>query len=284
MALALIVTPAVSSAQEPSLRDLLVRATGYVDTLLEQLSDTVAEERYAQRWRLPNARNNELLKRLLVSDYLIVRLDHTNRHYGLRDVFEVDGQPVRDREERLSRLFLNPSLGSNARIQGILSDSARYNLGDVQRNINTPTLALLFLSANFKSRFKFERAMDRSPSLKLDGLNTSDDVWVLAYEESWPTTVIDGTGGRPLPSKGRFWIEPDTGRVLASELGVRDSGWDLVIDVRYDEDEKMGHFVPVEMRERFRQPQVASRIVGTATYTRFRKFRVHVDESAPPRD
>ncbi len=278
-ALALAVTPVVSRAQEPSLMDVLVRATEYVDTLLGQLSDTVSEERYEQRWRLPTGQDRESVKRVLVSDYSIVTPEGAKRPYGFRDVFEVDGRPVRDRAERLSKLFLNSSIRSDRQIQEILRESARHNLGDVDRTINTPTLALIFLSANDKSRCAFERVSDTSPRLKMDRSDMAADAWVLAYKETWPTTIIVGRGGRNMPAEGRFWIKPATGRVLMSELIVRDTG-ELTIAVRYDEDERLGHSVPVEMRERY-QPQRGSyaRVDGKATYTSFRQFQVHVEES-----
>ena len=291
-AVALAAAPAAAYAQEPALADVLARAGNYVTGFSETLSGAVAEERYDQFTTIPTARGfgrfpndgGERIRRTLRSDYLLVRPAGEDRYYGFRDVFEVDGRPVRDREQRLSKLFLDPSASADAQIQGILRDSARYNIGDVHRNFNVPTLALLFLEAGHRSRFAFERATDDEPPLGVDGPTAGDELWVVAYREDWPTTFIRGRGRSNLPASGRFWIEAATGRVLASELAVEDSELSAVIAVRYAVDPSLGHLVPAEMRERYENHRQGSRVDGTATYSGFRRFQVQVTESEPFRD
>ena len=282
---------AAGQAGQPRLVDVLVRATAHVDRLGEQLSGTVAEERYRQRATVPGAGGggffgdrSAIVRRTLRSDYLLVRPRNAGWYYGFRDVFEVDGQPVRDREQRLAELFLNPSATTDMQIRGIVRDSSRYNIGDVRRNFNVPTLALLFLHSGYKPRFDFERAADDAPRLGLDRPEGTGAVWVVAYRETWPTTLIRGRERRNLPAGGRFWIEPATGRVLASELTVADAEIEATIAVRYRADDGLGHLAPVEMRERYENRRQGSRVDGTATYTGFRRFQVQVSESAPFRD
>jgi hypothetical protein len=281
--LALLAAVPVAGAQEPLLTAVLRRATAYVDELHEQMSGMVAEERYEQRATGGDVAfwGNAPRRRVLRSDFLLVRPEGEERFYGFRDVFEVDRRTVRDREDRLSRLFLDPSVSSDQQVEGILSDSARYNIGDVERNINTPTYALLFLRSSHKPRFDFTRVFDASPPLGLEAPADTAGVWVLRYEETWPTTLLHGRDGRNLPAEGRFWVEPDTGRVLVSELIIDDPALEATITVRYETDEAMGHLVPVEMRERYDTRKVASRVVGTATYSRFRRFQVQVEEARP---
>jgi len=289
---ACVVMIAMTAAQEPSLQDVLARATDYVSQLNNQLSGTVAEEQYEQRATTPVAsgfgqfRNDSVtsFRRTLKSDYLLARPDGANQYFGFRDVFEVDGHPVRDRDERLARLFLNPSATADRQIYGILSESARYNIGNIERNFNTPTLALLFLQDAYKPRFAFERVSRRSPRLGLDVADSTNDVWVIEYKEDWPTTVIRGRDRKNLPAHGRFWIETTTGRVLASELTLKSAEIDVTISVGYDADQKLGHFVPAEMRERYENRGEQSYVEGTATYTDFRRFQVQVEESEPFRD
>ena len=154
----------------------------------------------------------------------------------------------------------------------------------MRRNFNVPTLALLFLEAGHRSRFAFERATDDEPPLGLDRPAAGDELWVVAYREDWPTTVIRGRGRSNLPAAGRFWIEAATGRVLASELSVEDSELSALIAVRYAVDPRLGHLVPAEMRERYENHRQGSRVDGTATYTGYRRFQVQVTESEPFRD
>ena len=157
-------------------------------------------------------------------------------------------------------------------------------MGDVDRNVNTPTLALLFLRSGYNLRSRFERTADTGILLDLDAPPGAADAWVIGYEEDWPTSVIRGRDDGNLPASGRFWIDPATGKVLITELILDSEDLESIITVRYASDETLGHFVPVEMRERYRNRDTGSRIRGTATYSRFRQFRVIVDEGVPLRD
>ena len=287
VALALALAPQAGRAQVPSLVDVLARATDYIDEFDDQLSGIVAEERYEQRSRALEScgfGDYDVRRRVLRSNFLLIRPEGEERHYGFRDVFEVDGRPVRDRQERLTTLFLDPSVSAERQIQGIRTESARYNIGGVERNFNTPTFALLFLRLSHKLRFEFERVTDTSPRLDLDPPADPAGVWVLRYTEVWPTSVIRGRDGRNLPAEGRFWIEAATGRVLVTELIVDDDAVNATITVRYEADDAMGHLLPVEMRERYDSRRPDSRVDGTATYSRFRRFQVQVEESRPFRD
>ena len=262
-------------AQPPTLVEVLRRATDYVETLHAQLSGIVAEERYEQE----EVGGGQRRRRRLQSDFLLIQPEGAERYYGFRDVFEADGRAVRDRGERLARLFLDPTATSDRQIERIRAESALYNIGGVQRNFNPPTYALLFLRASHKSRFSFERVDERSLPLGLDGPDDDARLWVLAYRETWPTTAIRGADGRNMPAAGRFWVEPDTGRVLATELTVNDPALRATIAVRFETSAEVGHLVPVEMRERYDNRRTVSRVEGTAVYGRFRQFQVEVTES-----
>ena len=291
LGLSLLAVPVAAGAQDPTLVDVLDRTTRYVSELSARLSGTVAEERYEQRATTPadsrigsGGSRSTFYRRTLRSDYLLVRPRNSGWYYGFRDVFEVDGKPVRDRQERLTALFLDPSATADRQIRGIVRDSARYNIGDVRRNFNIPTLALLFLHPDNRSRFDFERTGDDEPRLGLERPAGNGEVWAVAYREDWPTTLIRGRERSNLPASGRFWIERATGRVLATEVDVRDAEVEATIAVRYRLDDGLGHLVPAEMRERFENRRQRSRVDGTATYTDFRRFQVQVSESAPFRD
>ena len=289
---ALVLTAPVSTrAQEPSLTEVLARAARYVTDFREQLSGIVAEEAYQQRSRGPSTYTfrgfeSREERRKLRSDFLLVRPEGLSRYYEFRDVFEVDGRPVRDREERLTKLFLDQSASAAKQIRDIVMDSARYNIGNIERTLNTPTLALLILHPIYQPRFRFTRVAAGSPMLPLSKENLPDptEVWVVEFEEMWPDTVIRGDNRRDLPAEGRFWIEPATGRAWLSELVIDDPQVRATVDVGYRQDPVIGHLVPVEMRERYRNRLNGSRVDGTATYSRFRRFKVEVHEAEPFRN
>ena len=280
-----LATPLAAQEEEPSLGPLLARVTAYVDEFYTQLSGMVAEERYEQRSRTPELSlrggfpGNSNLHRVLRSDFLLVRPEGEEEYVGFRDVFEVDGQPVRDRQDRLTRLFLEPSASAEWQILEIRDDSARYNIGNVERNINVPTVALLFLRSRYAPQVEFELTADTSPRLGLDRPEGAADLLVVQFEEGEGPTLIRGRGGRDFPAAGRFWIEPETGRVFGSELRLFDTSVDITISVVYGAVDTMGHLVPIEMRERYDIRRSRSRVEGTAMYSHFRRFQVQVDET-----
>lgn len=268
----------LSHAQESSLDAVLTRANSYVDGLQERLIGVVMEERYRQRVSDGYVDHRHVTMR---SDYLLVRLEGSARPYGFRDVFEVNGRLVRDRGERLVQLFLSPTVTLNRQIEGILMESARYNLGGVQRTTNTPTLPLLFLTSSHRSRFEFQLADDTAPELDMDEPDAASGVRVISYREVSSPTIIQRRGGRDTPAAGRYWVEPATGRVLLTELVLSAAMVSSNITTRYAHNGTMGHSVPVEMRERYINWNNRQRVNGTADYTRFRRFQVRVEEGTP---
>jgi hypothetical protein len=282
------VLAAPAAAQEPSLKAVLTRAAAYVAEFHRQLSSIVAEEKYVQNWYSPSRSGmgaaTQRGHRELKSDLLLLKPGHTDAWMAFRDVFEVDGDAVRDRQERLAHLFLEQTPRADALIGRILDESSRYNIGDIRRNVNTPTYPLLFLEAANHFRFKFKQTTDRQPRTEpenpaRDGaFRVSTEVWVIAYEEKEAGTMIKTDGRKDLPAKGRFWIEPATGRVLMSELLVSNRKLRATIDVSYQSAPLLGLLVPIEMREWYDNMSTKSHIEAQATYGRFRQFQVNTDQ------
>jgi hypothetical protein len=271
-----------AEAQQPTLATVLERAGTYVTELERRLSGIVAEERYRQEWTmLPRGWPlvSEQRYRDLVSDLLLVKLASEDRWVQFRDVYEVDGAPVRDRSDRLVKLFLERPESAGAQLTTILAESARYNIGNIIRTVNTPTVALAFLEPANQRRFRFFRANDRPPAAVRDRVRLPPDAWAVRYEETGADTFIKTTSEKRLPSHGRFWIEPATGQVLVTELIAEDRAVRATIDVVYRDDPAMDLALPVEMRERYEGRTNRSLIEGVATYGGFRQFTVNVDET-----
>lgn len=96
-------SPGVAAGQNNARDDLLAKASVYVQQFVEQFSNVVAEETLVQETTNPRR------KRTLRSDFLLVRFPGEPQWLVFRDVAEVDGKPVRDKEERLTTLFLEPA-------------------------------------------------------------------------------------------------------------------------------------------------------------------------------
>jgi len=280
--LSTLATPAAAAVDEPSVTTVLDRAAEYVAGFHRQLSSIVAEERYVQHWstasRGGRKGSTDLGHRELLSDVLLVKPLDTDDWLQYRDVYEVDGTPIRDRRERIGQLFREGTLSSDARMRTILEDSARYNIGDIQRNVNTPLFPLQFLRVFNQCRFTFTRTTDvaarptTADSEEASAFRVSTEVWVIAYRERRSDTMIHTAGHRDFPSRGRFWIEPGTGRVLMSELLLENRSIKVAIDVSYQSEPLLGLFVPVEMRERYEAARTHSLIECRATYGRFRQL------------
>jgi hypothetical protein len=280
--------PALAAADPPAtLKDVLARVGDYVDRYERELSGIVAEEHYIQQEGVSSQPPPP--RRELNSDLLLVRLAGSEGYVQFRDVFEVDGHAVRDRSERLVKLFLDSSAESSRQTGQIIAESARYNIGSIQRNINVPLLALMFIHPRNQSRFTFTMSTeDRGipKGLPESGhFAVSVDVRVLSFRETGtPTFIRDPSNKRGAArSSGRIWVETDTGRVLMTELVVESSSVRSSTQVSYQSEPLVGFLVPVEMHESYAASRPSRyRIDGTATYGNFRQFTVKTNESIVP--
>jgi hypothetical protein len=251
----------------PPVDELLRRAADYIDEYERQFSGVVSEEHYVQV--SSNAMGNRPITRRLRSDMLLIRTN-PNGWMGFRDVFEVDGKAVRDRNERLYKLFLTPGADAMVQARAIVEESTRFNLGaqdgTLIRTINLPTLALAFLRREHQDRLKFEA----------DGTRKIADTRAvqLKYAEQVLPRLI--TTRDSAPASGRFSIDPVSGRVVQSKLVFRSAGTDATIEVVYASRPGVDVWVPISMVESYRLKGGLT-IDGRATYSNFRKFTVAVD-------
>jgi hypothetical protein len=286
-AVVLVLQGSSASGQEPTLAEVLERAGAYVTAFQRQLSGVVTEESYVQDvteaagFSLRSTRRSAVTHRVLKSDLLLVKPQGAERWIQFRDVFDVDGKAIRDRSERLMKLFVEPSASTAAQVKQIVDESVRYNIGNILRTINVPVFALLILERGHQEHFKFTRVDAGAPTIARD-LAVPAGAWVIRYEEIGPNTLITTTNDRDLPSHGRFWIDPATGRVLMSELIAEDVALHGTIVVRYEADVLPDLLVPIAMRERYLERRSGARVDGAATYGRYRRFQVKVDEKIAP--
>ena len=269
-------------AQEPdadriSVELLLGRAGWYVQEFIEQFSNVVSEETYIQDSSVPmqsaallgragaTARN-----RILKSDFLLVSVSSALEWVPFRDVFEVDSQPIRDREQRLARLFLKPSEDSLQQAHRIQDESARYNLGNMRRTINNPVLGLVVVQADFQERFRY--------SLGKTDPKVGPGVWIVDYHEEARPAIIRGRSDLDLFAHGRIWIEAETGRVMKTEVLLEQPTLRARISTSFRFDDRFGIAVPFEMQEEYKFDN-GTRVNAVATYDRFRRFDVSTDEN-----
>lgn len=188
-----------------TIEQVLERVGRYVVDYGERMSLVIGAEHYVQGDSYRRAP-----PRTLVSECALVRVG--DDWLGFRDVYEADGKPVRDRRDRLERLFF--AAGANAVEQGrrIADESARYNVGAVQRNFNVPTMSLFFVHPINQGRFRFSKKGED----RIEGAM----IWKIGYRESRTPTIIRTSNGMNMPVSGTFWVDPVDGRVMRTEMEI----------------------------------------------------------------
>jgi hypothetical protein len=260
--------------RQPMVEAVVGRAGEYVGRFVQAFSNVIMEEHYVQNVSagVPSGLLRSGGQRDLRSDLLLVRVGGEFEWRPFRDVFEVAGRPVRDRQERLTKLFLGPPVLALEQAERIAAESSRYNIGTVIRTINTPVHTLLFLQPMLQMHFRFT----------LDGRDgtAGTNVWIVKYEERTRPTLIRGERDTDLPVSGRFWIDADSGQVLRSELVAYTGAGSARVTTRFRADEIGGIAVPIEMTEEYQMQR--SRVTATATYSRIRQFGVSTTTTVGP--
>jgi hypothetical protein len=278
---ALMAATSLRAQAEPSLATVLARAATYVADYQTRLAGIVAEELYRQNVQTTSRGGRQTREfRQLRSDVLMVKPAGADRWLQFRDVFEVDRRPIRDRDQRLFKLFVESSESAattRTRAEQIQAESARYNIGPVMRTVNMPILALLFLERSVQPIITFKKANAGNVS-RFAGLAEAADVWLIEYRETQDGTLVRGENNRDIPSHGRIWIDSTSGHILRTELISEDIVIRANIDVSYKAEPGLDLLVPAAMREVYLVRRTESRIDGRAEYSRFRQFIVTTTE------
>ena len=257
----------------PSVNDVMRRVAAYVDAYGERASIVVATERYTQRSRRVSGMPEQ---RQLVADFAIVKVAGTRGWQGFRDVIEVDGSPLADREGRLVRILTQPGPAYDE-ARRLLDESARFNIGPITRDFNVPTTTLFFFTTDNLERFKFN-------AVKADAAG----IWEIAFRETARPTLIRTRAGRPVVSSGTLWVNAADGTVVRTRLQVegfgrtesvskrpRGSG---SVDVTYQRVPALEMWLPASMDEDFeiREFEDVDSISGRALYSDYRQFTTSV--------
>ena len=252
-------SPRQEAGARPDLSTLLRRAGEYVRAYHETLTTVVAEERYFQRAR---TRSNREESRTLKSEFALVRgAPGENLWLAIRDVIEVDGQRIAD-HSRINTLLAGARGNLRSAARALSDEHAKYNLGQVYRTINVPTLPLEFLLPDRQSRFRFKHV----GSTTVSEIETT----AVSFEERSRPTIIQTVGGRDVVSQGTVWIAAE-GRVLKTELittGI--GGLRVAITVTYAFEPRLEMLLPFTMHESYSARDVD--ITAVATYSNFRRF------------
>ena len=249
---------AAAYAQDPAADEFMVRVGDYVQRFVDAFSNVVAEERYEPG---PGQRGRQRLR----SDYLLVRLPGNQDNFiTFRDVVEVNGKPLRNQKERLTKLFLQPS--EKNPLEQARAVSAHS--GEYLPPTTDPLLAVVFLQREYQTRFRYTLG-ERDPGL-------APDVRRIGFVETQSPTILGRADGSDLPTRGTAWVSETTGRVFKTELQFAGKE-PLTLTTVFGIDDTLRIDVPIEMSESFSASGVVVR--GVARYSRFRRFGVRTDET-----
>ena len=272
------VLAAVHAQQAFTVEQLLDRSSAYVEELVAKFSRVVAEEQYVQEYLVPIPEGSGRFlgspkvveRRGLKSDLLLVKPAGLDQWFVFRDVFEVDARAVRDRENRLARLFLESrdTVTAIERAHEIATASARFNVRQIG-TVDNPMLALGFLQRVYRPRFRF--------MLRGRDTEAGPDVWIVEYRETVRPTLMRGTDNKDVFARGKYWVDAGTGRIARTEVQFSSIGTESSVITSFERDERLGTSVPVEMR--FKRGTPKNEVRGVATYGRFRQFEVATEEA-----
>jgi hypothetical protein len=256
---------ALAVAQTPATLDLSTKAivaaaSAYVDGYGTAMQNVLADETATQRlvFRGPVHEQTRTTK----ADLFITFLPTESVWIAVRDVREVDGATIDD-PNNIRVLMTHTPL---ARLGAVIArKNSQFNIGNISRTFNEPTLALLIMTSKHKARFKFDRVSVTSEA--------SPHVTISFKEKDRPT-LITGINGAPIYTSGTLVIDASTGRIESTRLKLRTGSVDASIETIYGNNARLKLWVPVSMIESYEQSATGfeQTVNCVSTYSNYRKF------------
>jgi hypothetical protein len=235
--------------QSPGIDELRQRVAAYTRRFITQFSNVVTEEEYEQRF------STSARRRRLRSDFLLVAYPgKKDLVMVFRDVREVDGKPVRDKDDRIIRLLVQPFDNAVRRARDIHRDGLRFNVDNGR--MMDPLTAIGYLQQEYQAGFRFSlggMAADIGPDVR--------EIDLL------PTAARGRTA-----SQARAWVSETTGEVFKTELRSGFGARAQITTTTFSPDPVLKIRVPVEMRDEVSRG--GDDFIGVAKYSNVRRFDV----------
>jgi hypothetical protein len=260
---------------------VLSSAMRYVMNYEQQFALLVSEEHYLQELQRPPNPGDNLSRsnpgggmraggamniQNIKSDFVLVQLGMDGEGWlPFRDAFEVRGKKLRNREERLLKLFLDNDKSAFEKAARLDEASTKHHLGNVARTINIPTLGMMLLHPRVNERFEFTDGGEETLGGRV--------LRKALYREMARPTLIKTTRARDLALTGTIWIDPFTGAVVKTEMNAADPAVRCQVTVTFRRDDGLEMWVPDKMEEYYKAALAVDDILATATYTNVRKYR-----------
>jgi hypothetical protein len=207
---------------------------------------------------------------VMVSDFLLVRHRGAELWQAFRDVAEVDKESVRDREDQMMKLFLQPSSDAFTTSRRLSQQGARGTTSLTSKD--QQPLLVMALQRQYADRFRFNLA-GRDTDL-------GPDVRTVRFVEVRQPALLKWNASTDLSSRGLMWIEEHTGRVVKTQLQLGGVRHPIRVTTTFTWDAELGMNVPTLMEDWY--PQGSGEFRGKATYGKFRRFEIKTDERFKP--
>ncbi len=260
---------------------ILSSAMRYVMNYEQQFALLVSEEHYVQELQRPPNPGDNLSRtnpgggmraggalniQNIKSDFVLVQLGMDGEGWmPFRDAFELKGKKLRNRDDRLLKLFLENDKNAFEKAARFNEASNKLHLGNVTRTINIPTLGMMLLHPRVNERFEFTDGGEETIAGRV--------LRKTLYREAARPTLIRTTRGRDLALTGTIWIDPFTGTVVKTEMNAADPAVRCQVTVTFRKDDGVEMWVPDKMEEYYKAALAVDDILATATYTNVRKYR-----------
>jgi hypothetical protein len=222
----------LAAAQKPAVADILKVAGDYLLQYGEKLSTVAAEEEYTQR-DLDVRQGSRRLR----SDFVLI--GHKGGSIStFRDVFEVDGSAVRQRDDRLLKVFDTVMVSAaHGEASTWTEEAARYYLSPNLRLLDLPTTALEFLRPVNQDACDFSVERVRNENGK--------QVATLTFKARTTEGVLATPEGAI--TEGRVWVEVSTGTIRQTELLVHGKGYSFRTTTKYAHEPALDLWLPTEL-------------------------------------
>jgi len=250
----------LQAQESPDLATVMRKVGIYTNWFVNRFSNVVSEEEYEQRFSVASRR------RQLTSDFLLVAYPgRTEALMTFRDIREVDGKPVGDQKDRITRLFLEPFENAVRRAQEIHRDGLRHSV-DTGR-VMDPLTVIGYLQPAYQANFRVSRggmARNLGPYIREITLTPLE-----GRRDSQGRVMV---AGKTLLKPARAWVAEDTGAVVKTELRSGFGARAETTTTTFGMDPTLQMPVPLEMRDEV--PRGRDDFIGIAKYSKFRRFVV----------
>jgi hypothetical protein len=247
----LLITATIAArAQKGPALPAVLSAAG--DSLVESsrtLGIVTAEEEFIQHDLTVGQGTLAPPPRRLTSDFVFVGLGR-----GLvatyRDVYIIDGKPLRDHQNRLLETFQkSPVTTAVQQGQELSDESAHQYVAPNMRMFDDPMVALRFIRKENQDHSTF----------KLESVKTIDgaQVAILKYNETALPRLIRAPENPP--GTGRFWIDVATGAIRQADLSMSTGSYLLRVSVTFAKEPTLNLWLPSES---YQQLEISSSVVG----------------------